>query len=536
MTSARRIGFLVLLLALAPRTLPAQQPASPLVPLDDVTYVYVDALVARGALRELSLLDRPYAVAQLRAALAAARAERPALRRWIDAADRAAAKYAARTPADTAADRYALLVAPVLGATAQTTGARDLLAGGEDAPTGGARADLRVALETPRVVAAVRGTIDQRLAHDPDFRPTENAPYPARVEDAYVRATGRWVEGFFGRTARSWGPPLLDGLIVGRAAYTYDHAFLKLGGRALNISVLAAQLDDSVVARRALPDGRLIADPVIRRWFTAHRLAGRWRALEFAAEEAVVYGGIGRGFDFAYLNPLNVFYATQVNEDRSGNVQGAASLLWRSRSGVVLAAQGQADGGLFNNVLPSDCDESRCFPDKWAATLSATGLPIPGTAQRWFAAWTAVSTLAYRTYGSGQYERAVIRGVGLGRANADYDELRAGIDLLLPPTLPVTLYVARRRQGEGDINAPHPTLAEQQVAPITGMLQGIVEHSWRAALTTSARVGGVELSVDAGVNHVTNADHVEGARRIRPEGRLRLSVDPPFGWRRTFTD
>ena len=50
---------------------------SPVLPLDDVSYVYLDALMARGQLRGLSALERPYTVAAVRAALDSVRASAP---------------------------------------------------------------------------------------------------------------------------------------------------------------------------------------------------------------------------------------------------------------------------------------------------------------------------------------------------------------------------------------------------------------------------------------------------------------------------
>ncbi|MGI8617815.1 MAG: hypothetical protein ACR2L6_01840, partial [Gemmatimonadaceae bacterium] len=52
---------------------PATGQGSPYVPLDDVAYVYIDALMARGELRQLASLERPYTVAAIRQALTGSR-------------------------------------------------------------------------------------------------------------------------------------------------------------------------------------------------------------------------------------------------------------------------------------------------------------------------------------------------------------------------------------------------------------------------------------------------------------------------------
>src|ERR1700730_3546614 len=62
-------------LAATPSSAHAQ--ASAYVPLDDIAYNYVDALMARGLFHELSTLERPYTERALRVAIDSARASEP---------------------------------------------------------------------------------------------------------------------------------------------------------------------------------------------------------------------------------------------------------------------------------------------------------------------------------------------------------------------------------------------------------------------------------------------------------------------------
>src|SRR5882672_11001116 len=59
----------------APSTARAQ--ASAYVPLDDIAYTYVDALMARGMFHELSALERPFTERALRVGIDSARAREP---------------------------------------------------------------------------------------------------------------------------------------------------------------------------------------------------------------------------------------------------------------------------------------------------------------------------------------------------------------------------------------------------------------------------------------------------------------------------
>ena len=78
-SSAFGIRILVLLALGALVGAPSQAggQASAYVPLDDVAYTYVDALVARGWFKELSMLERPFTERALRVAIDSARVREP---------------------------------------------------------------------------------------------------------------------------------------------------------------------------------------------------------------------------------------------------------------------------------------------------------------------------------------------------------------------------------------------------------------------------------------------------------------------------
>src|SRR5437763_12214818 len=89
-----------MLLCVWPPSVYAQ--ASAYVPLDDIAYTYIDALMARGALRELSVLERPFTERAVRVAIDSARAREPSPRisSYLDELYRAVEKYAVR-PGDS---------------------------------------------------------------------------------------------------------------------------------------------------------------------------------------------------------------------------------------------------------------------------------------------------------------------------------------------------------------------------------------------------------------------------------------------------
>src|SRR5207248_5200322 len=105
--------------------------ASAYVPLDDIAYTYIDALMARGQLRELSVLERPFTERALRVAIDSARANEPSpvVGSYLDELYRAVEKYAVR-PGDSdsvAAQSFRARGTGDVYATGQTSGRRELM-------------------------------------------------------------------------------------------------------------------------------------------------------------------------------------------------------------------------------------------------------------------------------------------------------------------------------------------------------------------------------------------------------------------------
>jgi hypothetical protein len=407
-----------------------------------------------------------------------------------------------RTRASPDELRASVWLTPYL--TAQTTGRRELMLA--DGPSAGLPgADIRVAFGGSAYAAVARLRVDRALKTDPEFIGKKDRSLTARMEDAYLSGRWRFAELSFGRVARNWGPAPLDGLQVGHYADTYDHAYLRLGVESLHLSTIVARLDDMTIG----------TDSVAQRYFTAHRLAVRWRRLEIAASEAVVYGGIARGFEPSLANPLSVLDLLQYNERQSLNVSYGLDAAWRT------ATHGLYVGQLLLDDFQIDRCGIRCKePASVGYTLLAEGVPLAGDA-RSFASYTRVTNLTYRS--ANVWERYTSFDLSLGRGESDYDESRVGIELA--PTLggPLRLYGAYRRQGEGDYRKPFPPVADNPTTPL--IFAGVVTRVTRAGAqwTTSGRIS---LTADMGYNWVTNADHVSGRRDDGVEGRIRVSITP----------
>jgi hypothetical protein len=480
------------------------------VPLDDIAYSYIDALMARGLFHELPSLERPYTERAVRVAIDSARAREPGavVSSYLDALYSAVEKYATRPGnSDTlAAETFRARGTGDVYATTQTSGRRELMLSDRrrSVRPGGA---IRVVMAGGPVVGFVRTLIDSRLNVDPEFAGRKDRKLAGRTEDGYVSGQWKYGEIMFGRAGRNWGPPTLGGLMLSNYAYTYDHLYGLIGSEKVHFSTVIARLDNLVP----------VAGPEIQRYFSIHRLAlhlGNW---DFAGTESYVYSGVSRGFEPTLANPFNIYGLSWRNERQDGNLGLGGEMAVRTERFGTLAGQLFVDDFQIDRSCNPNCKQ----PSSYALTFAAEGLPLRGD-QRWFASYTRVSNLAYRNKTtSDNYE---VFGVSLGRGFSDYDEMKAGLDLALVPRTPLRLYVAHRRQGEGSYNTPFPAPADYATTP--GMFSGVVMGVTRAAVSGATRWRDFEVGGDLGLDHNTNDGHVTGVSRTTFEGRLKIAIEP----------
>lgn len=471
----------------------ARAQASLYVPLDDIAYHFADALMARGELRGVSLLERPYTAEQLAAGADSAlgHTHSPIVRSYAIALRTALERYTVNAAHETtSADHASFLVNGDLFITGETSGEHELtLADTNASVTGGG--GVRMAMVAGNLAVMIHPIIDNVLNHDPNFAGRQDRIVAGRTQDAYVAGEWEYATVFAGRMARNVGPSTLDGLQLGSAPYTYDHLYTQLGTDRIHMSALATRLDDAFE-----PDG------VYARYFYTHRLSVRWHDLEVGASEGIIAYGIGRSYDPSLLNPLNIYALSWRNEHVSGNLTLGGTMALRTAFGNYSSEL------LIGNRQIDSCPQLTCQePASYGFSATAEGVPLFGD-QRLFASYSRLSGLAYRAKEGSMGQYASL-GIGLGQEFSDYDELKAGADLAVVPFTTIRAYGAYRRQGQGDYHLPFPLPAAYPTTP--GFLQGVVEHVSRAGVEGGGMIApGVELTGDVGVNHSTNWQHLTG--------------------------
>jgi len=501
-----RFPVLVAILSCAGAPLAAQNGGDRYLPLASWTTPYVEHLARAGVLRGLDPLSRPLRRADVARAIAAVDTTA------VSASVLGILHLLAPEVAPTA-DTVHWTVQWEAGVLAASDARRWALRPSADStgffPQGG----LALSLEMPHLTLVTHPRIDNRLRYDPDYAGKKDRFVSGRNAEAYLAASWRYLDVFFGSTDRNWGAPDVEGLLLSPSPYSFDQLFVRLGPRRLRLEMLATELDDlplfnsTFIARRYLTLHRLVVEPSDR--------------LAIALSEAALYassGGVTRSFEPWYLNPLNLFLLQQTDGAPTANSLLAGEVSWGIGS-VRLFGQLYLDDFQVDRRAQSDQE-----PAGYGYTLAASGGAAAGRLS-WSGFYTRVTNLAYRT--PANEEQYTLNGVGLGRNFDDYDQATVRGWIVPAPRLLVGGELSYLRQGEGAITKPYPPVSayNDSLAFLTGVVERTVRLGAQMAWTPRQ---GATLTADVGRHFIANAGHVDGASLQRWVWRLTAVVRHEF--------
>lgn len=462
------------------------QTASPYIPLDHWAMPYLEHLIRSGVIDDPKPLTRPLRVAAV--------------------ADVLARVDGTQIPPASQAIVQALMeefTVPVSGARGEIDllfegGVRsharhDLL---RAAGVGGGkyRAGMHARFVAGPVALSTRPLLDSNLDQDPDYRGIRNGPFTGRIQDAYVSIETGSLEIAFGNLARNWGPPLLHGMLISNAPYSYDHLLVSFDTRWFGLETLVSQLDDMVVGGVAH-----------QRYWVAHRGVVRpWSRLSLWFNQATLLAGPGRNLDLWALNPLRINQISAEDEDTETGTNAFLELVGRIALTRRLAFTAVV---MIDDLTAFGREETRSAPKRGGVAFALEGGVSPVS---YGLLYTAISSLAYRTFG--ESEVALRRGVGIGRNFSDYDQVTGHVTVAAPFNTLLGVEVTHLRQGEGDIRRPFPTGADLAGAPV--LFQGTVERTWRVAGSLEMHpLAGLAIRGTAGYHRVFDARHTVGEQR-----------------------
>jgi hypothetical protein len=289
------------------------------------------------------------------------------------------------------------------------------------------RAAGSVHLNTPHVLFANRTIFDQQYKYDPcyagDLSESGHWLY-GRVNDAYMQLNYKDIGLFIGRMLRNWGPINEPGLILSSYPYTYDHFLFNYQYKKIRFSLIFSRLED--LPARELPSKNtpVIAIEKARKFLVGHRFDLMVsKKFQVALTEMAIYGGEGRDFEWAFLNPMNFYYGIQRNDKKQMNGLWTFDLFYKPLTTLTLYGQLLIDDYIVNNE-PGVNDRAQ-YPDRLGVLTSArtgdflfTGL---NTAISYIRIWNRTYQ-SIRTYENYHYGK-----LGLGYPCASCEEIKLNL-------------------------------------------------------------------------------------------------------------
>lgn len=182
---------------------------------------------------------------------------------------------------------------------------------------------------------------------------------------AYMKFSKNNLELFFGRISRNFGYINEYSLINSNYSYPADHFLVNFYNKKLNFSFISTRLNDTFSY-----DSR---DSTLnynwnKRYFSLHRIEYNLnKKLIIALTESVLYGGNNQNLLPMYLNPVNFYFLSKLNDDfvfeeKEANIMGAIDLFYNPNSKYSFYFQFLIDDIDFQSTLREQ------FPDRTGLT------------------------------------------------------------------------------------------------------------------------------------------------------------------------
>jgi len=277
-----------------------------------------------------------------------------------------------------------------------------------------------------------------------------------------------------------------------------------------------------------LPPGENIypGGNIANRYLSAHRvdatfLNGR---LQMGITEAVIYGGVNRQIEWAFLNPFLSYHGVQYNDAIGSNTLGTVDLLfyptkkWRMY-GSMLIDDIQVEKKIVGDLEPNEIG--------WIiGTSYADPLQIDGLS--FLLEYAKVTNRTYKTVQP--YEVVAFRGVPLGHPlGNDFDHWNLGASYWLNPGLRLKFSYLKTRKGEGSLFSPwdspweNYTVAEGYHEPFpTGIVEKTSSFKMEACWYFK---NWLRFYSHVDYSEVGNAGHISGKTNNFWQGKIRAEVD-----------
>ncbi|MBN2227206.1 MAG: hypothetical protein JW763_07555 [candidate division Zixibacteria bacterium] len=353
---------------------------------------------------------------------------------------------------------------------------------------------------------------DEKLADDPDYTGKKWRGLAGEVENAFVAGTYGNVDIIFGRFGVGWGPAA-QSLVLSSTACTMDALSVRVRWNRFYFTYQAGKLDGSQIRRDS-------STVTINRCFAGHRLD--FRAVDqlyIGLFETVIFGGEGRAYEPAYLNPINFYHAWQLNEDTDDNTLLGFDLRYYIGNRHKAYAQ-----MLFDDFQVDDEAQGDQEPNEIGMLCGIQSLD-------WFGDYDfkiEYVRITNRTYNqSNPYNRYLNRDNLIGHPfGCDGERVDFTCTRWLAPTRRARLELSYQRRGEGRVDdvwtEPWMDIEGEYNEPFP---TGTVETTYSGALSFSGFVRSFAyVDLTAGIERIENYGHIQNDHRTVPFVNSRLTV------------
>lgn len=353
----------------------------------------------------------------------------------------------------------------------------------------------------------------------------------ARNEQSALSVHGDWFGLKLGRDYLQFGAGHTGQLLFSAHSNPFDMYHVRLGSSKLHFSFFGMVLDpfhNPVTIKNGKTE--IHSGKTAQRYINGHRLSftlnEKWR---FALSEVIIYGGFEKDFELGLINPLNFYYAYNLNtKGFTGNV------LYNFEWDAYLLP------GLewYGEVLIDDIQVEKKVP----GDLEPNELAIQ-TGVKWqnpFNLGALLTTLEYvqvrnRTYNveSLSWEKFLHRNRTIGYALGNnlenwYFEIKQWV----LPQLYYSLSFSHLRAGEGSVQGAfntdykNYTVEEGYDEPFPF---GVIEKDTQLGLNLYWRPNQYgHLSVDIKQNFTDNVNHVKNSSEVNLSVKLNLWLQWDF--------
>ncbi len=316
----------------------------------------------------------------------------------------------------------------------------------EDKSYGRYRLEADGVYQSRYIVLANKTVVDQGFKEDPLFYGDTGEWIWGRSEQAYALLQWKPLKLFAGRTPRNFGMIGEPSLILSDNPYSYDHFGFEYQSKRFRFSLITSRLNNVWGYNCQAADTSFVE---AKRYFSIQRGDLKLRDnLYVGLNQVAIYGGENRTFESHYLNPMNLYYVVQRNNQASISGIWALDCYWKPKQKWTLWGQLLLDDVIVNNEPGQD--ERAVHPDRlgWTVKSMLADWPFPGS--QLSLTYNHVNNWTYMSYRT--WENYVYHQKSMGFPFNSYEGFKFEFDYLGNPPFIWQFKYEYARHGEQDIN------------------------------------------------------------------------------------